>query len=327
MRAGRLLGTFALTMAVAAASARALETDQYYAWGRPIEDATDVLNAKVNLEIEAALAEANRPSRSRPTSCRNVERMIVDRFRYPIFQTVETWAQNAPIVDRVPATPDEELAYRDATVYANAWRLDIVRWMPPSPTIVLSGVRLGTDKLSHFFSEGLFYHWLYDRARRRGLDRESAELRATRIGILSERTFLGLSSSGVLSLADLEANYQGMRFYNDLCEADEPLLERAEDGWRMRRAFDFRDYVTPEWDESWQPSIFGKRRWKKVEPVVRSYCPMLDDPTVRAQRLEYAARDRDTLSEALVRDLVAEGKLRSPKLYAIETVCAGETDR
>ena len=305
-----------------APSASALETDQFYAWGRPLEDATDVLNAKVNMEIEKALAEVNGSARARRSTCRDAHEKIVDRFRYPIFIKIETWAQNTPVVDRIPATPEEELAFRQEYLYAGTFRLDIVRWMPPSPTILVDGVRTGTDKLSHFFSEGLFYHWLYRKARKKGLDHEAAERRATELGILTERTVLGLSSSGVLSRADLEANYQGMRFYDGLCDADDPVLEKAESGWRMKRPFDFRDYVSPEWDESWQPSIFGRLRWKSVAPMIARYCPLLDDPSVRAQRASYAARDRETLSEGLVGEMVARGKLKAPASFSIESVCA-----
>ena len=45
----------ALIAAALAPAARALETDQYWAWGRPLADATDVVNAKLDLEITALL--------------------------------------------------------------------------------------------------------------------------------------------------------------------------------------------------------------------------------------------------------------------------------
>lgn len=310
-----------LLVATSHSAASALETDQFYAWGRPLNDSTDVLNAKINLEIDKALAQVNGSSRSGRMTCERVEKRIIDRFRYPIFQKIEVWALNTELVDRVPATPEEEFEFRERYLYSGTPKIDIVRWMPPSPTILVNGIRIGTDKLSHFFSEGIFYHWLYHRALGDGLDPEAAERRATRVGILTERTFLGLSSSGVLSRADLEANYEGMRFYIDLCDGDDPNLEKTPDGWILKRPFDLRDYVTPEWDESWQPSIYGRIRWRRVEPEMRRYCDRLDDPDVREQRRIYAERDRATLSEELVGALVEQGKLRDPLTYSIEAVC------
>jgi hypothetical protein len=41
---------------LASAMGEALETDQYYAWGRPLADSTGAVNARFNLELERALA-------------------------------------------------------------------------------------------------------------------------------------------------------------------------------------------------------------------------------------------------------------------------------
>lgn len=43
-------------VAVVSAPASALETDQYYAWGRPFAGATVMVNARFNLELERAIA-------------------------------------------------------------------------------------------------------------------------------------------------------------------------------------------------------------------------------------------------------------------------------
>ena len=44
-------------------------------------------------------------------------------------------------------------------------------------TIELAGVRIGTDKLAHFFSEGALYYRFYRSALEDGLSEEAAELR------------------------------------------------------------------------------------------------------------------------------------------------------
>jgi hypothetical protein len=166
----------------------------------------------------------------------------------------------------------------------------------------------------------MYYKW-YRKYRKSGLSVEDAERRVIRRGIWWERTILGSVSSGVFSIGDLEANYQGLRFLAGMCEGDSPALQRTEAGWRYVGAFDFRDYVSPAWDESYQPPIFGKRRWKKVRPALVEYCPMLHDPQVIRQRAEYARRDHDTPTKREVRMLVEAGRLRDPRQFALDAHC------
>lgn len=307
--------------------ALALESDQYYAWGRDLDDTTEVLNAKVRVEIDLALEKINAGRSWRRMDCHRVVKRIVPRFKEFIFQDIELWATNSSLVPRIPATPEEELEFRRAYIYRNTHALDVGTKVPPSPTIEMNGVRMGTDKLSHFFSEGWWYYKWYRKFRRAGLSTEAAERRAIRRGIWWERTTLGLVSSGVFSLGDLEANYQGMRFMVSLCDADAPALRKTDDGWRFTGAFDFRDYVTPEWDESYQPPVFGKRRWNRVRPVLVEYCPMLHDPRVMARRLEYRRRDGETPTEREVRRLVDAGKLADPRQFSLDSNCATAAER
>jgi hypothetical protein len=295
----------------------AIETDQFYAWGRELTDATDILNAKVNSELSIALdrVKANQ-------DCQDAARRISRYFRLLIFHDVELWANNTSLIGRIPATPDEELRYRREYLYGNHGPFDVGTWMPPSPTIEVAGVRFGTDKLTHFFSEGwMAFRW-YRKGLEKGLSPEAAERRAIKRGVLVERSLLGAWSSGVFSLADLEANYVGMRFFAELCEGDAPMLRRTDDGWEMASRFDFRDYVSPEWDESYQPPVFTRRRWKKVRPVMLGYCSRLELPEVVRQRGEYARRDRYTLTEQQVDALIDEQKLTDPETFAIDRVCA-----
>jgi len=311
--------------ATAVGPARALEGDQFYAWGRELADATDVLNAKVRLEIARALEEVNSNRSWRDTGCRQVVKQITPRFNRLIFTDIEMWAANSSLVARIPATTDEELEYRKALLYRNTHAFDVGTKVPPSATIEMNGVRLGTDKLAHFFSEGWYYLRWYEKFRKKGLPEEQAEQRVIRRGIWWERTILGLISSGVFSTADLEANYQGMRFLIGLCDGESPTLQQGASGWEYVGAFDFRDYVSPEWDETYQTPIFRKHRWKKVRPALIEYCPKLEYPSVIRQREEYARRDRVTPTEREVQRLVNAGKLRDPGQFALESNCAPST--
>ncbi|HKQ60843.1 MAG TPA: hypothetical protein VJS92_06110 [Candidatus Polarisedimenticolaceae bacterium] len=320
---GRRRTRAALLCAVlAAAPARAIETDQYYSWGRPLADSTEVLNAKVNAEILLALAAVNRRGDWNETSCDEVRRSLLPHFLFFMYHDLELWADHSSLVPRIPADAEETRDYRANYLYHAHGPLDLGTSLPPSPTVRVHGVRIGTDKLSHFFSEGWWYFISYRKALRRGASPEEATLRAIDKGLWVERTALGLFVSGVLSLADLEANEQGLDFFRGLCEGPEPMLRREAAGWRLATPFDWRRYVTPAWDESYRPSLFLKSRWKKVRPVLERYCAKLSDPEVVREREEYARRPTSSLTAEQVRRRVAAGQLPDPQQFSIERVCA-----
>ena len=299
--------------------ARALETDQYYAWERAIADSEAAINAWVNREIESELAEIRSSRARRPPECEAVTHRIVARFRSLLFHDVVTFVSNSPEVDRYPKSYDEVQAYRRGNQYKRAMPWQVINWMPPSPTLEAAGVRFGADKFGHFFSQGgLYYRW-YRSARSEGLDAASARQLAIRRGLVLERLFLGGTLEGVLSPADLEGNYQGMRFYAGLCER--PALELAADGWRLAVPFRLREYLTPEWDESWAPNLVTDRVFRKLEPALRAYCPKLDDPATLGRRAYYAAIDRITETERALYALLEERAIPDPTRFRLETVC------
>jgi hypothetical protein len=324
--ATRRAGAVALACLAFAAPAGALETDQYYAWRRPLADSSEALNAKINFEVEAALREINAHDAGRGASCRDVLEAIHARYTLFIFQKIELWAQRTSVLSRIPANQSEEFDYRKNWIYGQIAWYDLSRSVPPSPTIEIAGIRLGTDKISHFFSEGHYYLDWYESARERGLSHDAAVEFAVRRGIAIETTVLGGVISGVISPADLEANYQGLDWYIGLCGGDAPELERGEAGWRMREPFDLRPYVSPEWDESYLPNVVMKGRWVHVKPEIERHCAELSDPVVRSRREAYAARDKHTYTEAILEQMVRDGQLEDPANYGVERLCAARDE-
>ena len=298
----------------------ALETDQYYAWGLQLADSTDAVNARFNLELERAIATfpADRP----PQSCRKVVVAYRKRMRFLLLHEIQVWAWNSEWVDRIPNGGEEQREYRRTNLYSNHPLIDTGTWMPFTPTLEVAGVRMGTDKLAHLVSSGWTYYKEYYRGLQKGETPEEAKRRAVNRGIVEESLILGRLASGVTAIPDLEANSAGMQFYLDLCDTEDPILKLGEDGWFISRPVDLRDYVTPRWDESFQPPIYTKGRWRKVKPVLETYCDRLADPQVVAMRRRYRERDKESLVEKLVAERVAEGKLQDPAQFGIEAVCA-----
>ncbi len=65
------------------------------------------------------------------------------------------------------------------------------------------------------------------------LSREQVERGLFEYGSQMEWLILGKMVTGIISPADLESNYQGFVFYQQMCHGDEPLLYRQQDRWRF----------------------------------------------------------------------------------------------
>jgi hypothetical protein len=307
-------------VAVAAGQVSALETDQYYAWGRPLADSTDAVNARFNLELERAIASFSddRP----PESCHKIAVAYRARMRFVLLHDIQVWAWNSRWVARIPEGGEEQKEYRRTNLYSKHPLIDTGTWMPFTPTIQVAGVRFGTDKLAHLVSSGWTYYSEYRRGLKKGETPEEAERRAVHRGIIEERLILGKMASGVEAIADIEASFAGIAFYRDLCDVEDPILRLGESGWVVSRPVDLRDYVTPRWDESYQPPIYSKGRWRKVRPVLEGYCDRLSDPQVVEMRRRYRSRDKISVVGEMLAELVALGKLDDPAQFGLEAVCA-----
>jgi hypothetical protein len=299
------------------APAHALETDQFYAWGKPIEDSTAYLNAWVKLQIQSALdSRADRP----PKDCESAVKLIQTRLQHSIYQPIELWIISSDLVDRIPRGAEANLDYRSHYLLSKTYTFDYARWLAPSPTLQVNEIRFGSDKLAHFFSEGWWYykHWKKNRNK---LTPEDLQRSMFLYGVKLERWIQGEAITGVFSPGDLEANYQGLLFYQQLCHGDEPLLSRQEGHWHFSDRFNFRDYIYPKWDESWNPNTYSPRRWTGIRKTMAGYCLQLDSPWVMEQRAHYAGLDTATPTDELIKELVAAGELDDPRAFDITTVC------
>jgi hypothetical protein len=306
-----------LTGLLATASAQALETDQFYAWGKPIEDSTEYLNAWVRLQIQSAL-DARRANA--PQDCESVVGDLQTRLQHSIYQPIELWIFSSDLVDRVPRGLEASRDYNSRYLLSRTFLFDYARWLQPSPTLQVNGIRFGSDKLSHFFSEGWWYyrHW----RKNRDDTPQQVQRNMFEYGVTLENWIQGTTTTGVFSPADLEANYQGFIFYHQLCHADEPLLYRQDDRWHFSDSFDFRNYIYPKWDESWNPNVYSPVRWESIRSTMAGYCPQLNSAWVTRQRSLYAELDTPTPTQKLVQELVDNGELTNPRTFDITTVCA-----
>ena len=307
-------------LAACALSLAAGETDQYLAWNAALEDSGDELNRYVNRGIETKLAELRRPHR---LDCGELPPRI---YRYLFHGLLRSRLRHHlaehPSIDRHPGADVGYFAYlRDSLFRGPAFPF----FMPMSRTIRIGGVHLGIDKVNHMFGFGRRYYNRYRRARRHGLDEDEAVRRTVLWGLTIERYFVGGMIDGILSYADLEANYQGMRLARDLCEAEPPHLELVDGRWRLVRPVDLRPYVNPRFDESYNENQYTFWRWRQVRAILeQEVCPRLAEPAVKARWARYRLADRPSRGERVIQEWMADRQRQRRRRQSVLTVCPSE---
>jgi hypothetical protein len=212
-------------------------------------------------------------------------------YRGALNTDLEYWTQETHVIDRYPRQAESLDDYVRNSIYAPSMRtagiktdLDFI--------VNVGGVYLGTDKFSHFLGSGYEYQKRYYKALSQGRTVLEAELNMIEWATSMEGGLLGLGVVGVYSYADLEANYQGFLFSQDLCNK-EYLVSTLQDGetvWSFS-GFDVALYINPNWDESYNANTYSKKRFKKVLTNLKSLkiCDQNDSQWVLNQRKSYSS--------------------------------------
>jgi hypothetical protein len=192
-------------------------------------------------------------------------------------------------------------------------------------TVRIGDVYLGLDKLGHMFNSSRPYYLEYRKHLRQGLPEDQALREVVLRGARREKFYLGGMTDGVISHADLEANYQGLRLALDLCQADPPYIVQTELGWELDRPMDLRDYVPPAFDESYNGNVYVMGRWKKTEQLLREeYCPEYAAPAAQQRLKRYRSLDHPSPSQEILADYFSEEEQRRRSDQAIDAVCGRE---
>lgn len=296
-----------------------LETDQFMTWEIELNNSKDFVNRFINENIEMALQKVNQ--KNPEMKCERVAIKALDwNGRTTDFLSlIEKTTYEHPEVDRWPAINVSQKGVIEESIYAN---VDLFKHKVFGVNIQLDGIYMGTDKLGHFITVGLSYYKKYLSAKRKGFDKEKSIIKAIRRGVFSEETYYGNIISGVFSFADLEANYQGLKFAMDLCEGENPLLIKDKKGnWTLREKFDITPYLNPNWDESWNPSTYVKRRWKQVQPKLMEYCEKRFSPAKLNRFKYYQSIHQESESTLFLQKLIKKGKVKSQENYLLENIC------
>lgn len=266
--------------------AQALETDQFLVWGVELEDSAPAINAFLNAELQRALDAIN----SDTGNIHYCEEIPLEYFRHVFLglrgsRLVRTWLKESDEVQLYPERDMSAGTYREISIYRER---AFPYFLPLARTLRAGDVYFGVDKFGHFFGYGRRYYKKWQRLLRQGIPEEEAVDRVIDWGIFQERSFVGLLTDGVFSHADLEANYQGFRLAQDFCGWDDPIVRKEGREWVINRAIDFREYVTPDFDESYNMSHYwGRRRTHTLSAINEKYEEMRLTPMVRARFQRY----------------------------------------
>ena len=289
----------ALTLTVCASAA---ETDQYFERSQPIADSTAAMNKKFNAKL-AKVVKKNRDVRDPRVI---VHEVFARLGGYRMTDKYEEWVRNTPLVEI------REVAIRDS-IYGGMpfWSIRAVSVFGLGVTLKVDDQLIGSDKLSHFLSQGRKFHGRYLNS--------GSERKAAKRGVLTERAIFGSGMTGSFSNADLVANYEGHLFYRSLFEDNiipgkAAILKWTDDGWIMQREFDWADHVNEYWDEALNVNAYDRLLHDRMVDRLGDLCPQYwQDPSIYEIRNEAALQDR-----------YAHLGMRDTRDMRLSTICQGD---
>jgi len=310
---------FALGILLLSTNSFSLETDQFMTWEIELKNSKSFVNRYINENINKVLDKLN--SKDKTYKCSTVAKKALswNGRSTDFLSVIEKTMYEHPEVERWPAINVSARGVVEESIYAN---VDYFKHKVFGVNVQLDGIYMGTDKLGHFVTVGLSYYKKYLQAKALGFSSKTATNLAIKRGIFSERTYYGSIISGVFSFADLEANYQGLKFAIDMCEGKNPLLTQDTNGkWSQKKPFDITPYLNPKWDESYYPSTYIKKRWKQVKPRILEYCDKRFSEKKLARFEYYKSIDKDSASSIYLEERVKAGKLQNQKDFSLDYIC------
>lgn len=194
----------------------------------------------------------------------------------------------API-ERIQMHPRESI-YHEAR-----WRF-IPSYFHLASIVNICGVRMGADKMTHFFDDA-FHYFNALRSKRKNLQPEDIR----QLSMAFELSYMGTRITGIVSRADIEANLAGVQFYGEMFGGDAPMIGRSNDGRLvMLRNPDICDYVSAGYDERILPNeysfslIDGSRARKRARNLSRIIRERQQRSAELAQRLDKGELSRET---------------------------------
>lgn len=269
------------------------ETDQYISGETELKDSYLLFNNLYNKKINDFIATKEQ------TTCSK----LTDKILSNVIKKVVRLAENSSEIERYPDNSTSNKEYFQQSIYKNVGFP--LRFTRLRRTINIGGIYIGIDKLGHFGLVSRNYYRHYLKHLKKGFNEKEAEKRTVVHGIKQEMNILGYRYNGVLSFADLEANYQGLQFAISLCQGKNPYLKIEKGYWvrNQNREFDIRAYINPKMDESYNANFRKPRLWKKITPSIRGiYCALKNNTAYQERITKYKEKERNSSNDQYIRE-------------------------
>ena len=279
---------FALLLVILGWSMRsnAIETDQFAAWGVELRDSSEELEFFLVSSILSSLSRVNFLEGPSAGECSDVVQWISDdlsKMSTPFVTTIEHWLMNSDKID-THSIANSNWESIEKSIYNGYWRFKV---LPFASTVNLYGVYLGVDKIGHFVEIGQGYYQKHLIAYTESKNHVDAQKVAIDHGVFLEDTIYGTMAAKIFSYGDMEANFQGMKWYQSLCtQGKHAHLQLTEDSkWilKNKEKFSIREYINPFWDESYYLNYFTVDMWDRVKTDLLYKCIELEDERVQSR--------------------------------------------
>ncbi|MBC7741722.1 MAG: hypothetical protein H7061_05980 [Bdellovibrionaceae bacterium] len=242
----------------------AYEVDQFTKRSEVPKDSLKIIDAEINKRIEAAIKVFNSSYFNERCNSPDPKKRLQSKFE--VYKELATQLANRRddrgylegFAEDLPQDYRRKISF-DESIYNTKQASTLLRTFGLGSVINVNGHQVGTDKLGHFFNEGL-YIYKNNQIREDETDRKKV---GTIDSAYFERNYYGLRSTGVKSYADMVANFDGQSFWEKicvrtakeaktLCEPNSYLQCNDKGKWELnpKQNFSLKNYVTSGWDES-----------------------------------------------------------------------------
>lgn len=252
-----------LPLLLIASSLYGAEVDHFTDRSANIRDSKQIINDQINVYIQTSISTLNRKGQGckEPALYKEMQKYLQNHINGEIVHFID----HEKSIDRMTMTPAQSI-YREWSMWDGFVLARPGASKSPlamSAIINLGGHKIGVDKLEHLFDRGYAYfeeHYLD----KKGLEETLIN------GVWWEKALYGGKKwgTGVFSYGDLAANFNGMRFWNDvlgknrdvLGEYIEPYILCRDNQWIQINQVDITRYIDASYDEAINCSKFTTKK-------------------------------------------------------------------
>lgn len=248
--------TFYLLLVLLPINLFATEVDNFTQRYESIENSLPQINAEINKRVQDSINSEN--LRSNYCDRESLLSRIKNKFVFFGYSKFEIWMQTN---SRLPQKRTlKNHIYKNADIISTGSTVNLPFTM--SSLFNVGGLLIGADKFSHFFTEGWIYYHKYS-------SQNYTEQEILVDGYKKEAGLWGGYTMGIISYADLSANYLGFQFWLSLLGKSEllnkgPFIQCSRNKWKIIVPIDISSFLNNSLDEGINCNTFTKLKLEEI---------------------------------------------------------------